>query len=178
MIFQIRLIHHLMNKSGCIFDTCSICRRIRSVQCKMKMEVGECFFQFKEIIKIKNFIQCPCTIKIMHFSVMCSQCLCHMHYLCSQRSHSGSTAYPYHFFLRIKMRMEFSVRSTHKNLISRLQREYIRRCDTWIDIHKSAAIRLEWRCRNSYCQHKHITFCRIVCHRICPYCRLRVYTFQ
>ena len=54
MLFEIRLVKHCMHESCCIGDSGSICCRIRSVECKMELEVRELFFEF--VVVLQTFL--------------------------------------------------------------------------------------------------------------------------
>ena len=64
------------------------------------------------------------------------------------------------------MWVEVAERSTHNHLVARFQREDVRRSDTWVHIHETALVGLEWRCGDTNGKHKYITLGRIVGHRV------------
>ena len=167
-----------MNESGSVFYTSCICYRVRTVQSQVEVEVREVFFQSKEVFQIEYFVQCTSTVEVVQFAVCSMQCTSHMHNLCTKRSHTGTTTDPNHFFLRIEDWVEVSVRTTHQHLVTRFQSKDVRRSDTRIYIHKSATVWFERRSSDTYCQHEHVTFCRIVGHRVSTDSFFRVLTFQ
>ena len=134
----------------------------------MELEVGEILFNLQEVFQIEHFIQCTCTVEVIHHAICSVQCLRHMHNLCTQRSHTGTTADPHHLLLGVEYRMEVSVRATHGYLITRFQGKDIRRSDTRHYIHEARALvfRLERRRGDTYRQHNAVAFGRIVGHRI------------
>ena len=167
MILQVVIIHHLMNETSCIFHTSSISSRIWTVECQVEVEVREVFLQSEEIIQIEYFIQSTCTIEIVHLTIGGMQRLTHMHNLCTQRSHTGTTTYPNHLALRIKDRMELSIRTAHSHLVAWLQTEDVRRSNTWTNIHKAHLwFWLKRRCCNTDGQHEAVALSRIVSHRV------------
>src|SRR5574344_868958 len=103
----------------------------------------------------------------------------HVHDLCTERSHTCSTANPYHLFLRVKYRMEISIRSTHNNFISWFKSKDIRRGDTrHYFLETDLRFRFERRCSYTHSQHNTVTFGWIVCHRICTYRRYIILAFK
>ena len=166
-----------MNESCGVFHASSIGCWVWAVESQMEMEVGEFLFQSMEIVEVEHLVECTCAIEIMHLAIGSVQCFGHVHDLCTQRSHTCTTANPYHFLLAVEMWMEIAERTTHNNLVAWFKREDVRRSNTWIHIHKSTAIWFEWRSCNTYGQHEDITFCRIVRHRIGTDCWLCIGTF-
>ena len=146
----------------------------------MEREVREVFLNLQEIFQIEYFVQCTCTIEVRHLTVGSMQRLGQVHDLCTQRSHTGTTTYPHHLFLRIEDRMEVSVRTTHNYLITGFQRKDVRRSDTRIYVNKARTLifRFERRRSNTYCQHDAVTLSRIVSHGICTNCFFFIRTFQ
>src|SRR5574344_133037 len=99
VIFEIGIVHHLMDESCHIFYTCLVGYRIRTVESQMEVEVGILLFQSEEVVEIEHFAQRTGTVEIVHLSVAGVQGLRHVHDLCAQRSHTGTATYPYHLFL-------------------------------------------------------------------------------
>ena len=157
-----------MNEARSILHACCICCGIRTVQSQMERKVREILLDLQEVFQIEYFIQRTCTVEVSHLTVCSMQCLRQVHDLGTQRSHTGTTANPHHFLLRIEYRVEVSVRTTHDYLITRFQCEDIRRSDTRRYIHKALSLifRLERRSCDTYCQHDTVALCRIVSHRI------------
>ena len=75
--------------------------------------------------------------------------------------------------------MEVSIRTAHRHLVTRLQREYVGRSDTRHHIHEAyLRFRLEGRSGDTDSQHDAVPFCRIIRHRICTYRRFVILAFQ
>ena len=146
----------------------------------MECEVREVFFDLQEVLQIEYFVQRTGTIEVRHLTIGNVQCLRQVHDLCTQRSHTGTTTNPHHFLVRIQDWVEISIRTAHNNLVTRFQREDIRRSDTRHYIHKSGTLffRLERRGSDTYSQHDTVTFCRIVGHRVSTDGRCVVLAFQ
>ena len=106
------------------------------------------------------------------------QRLRHVHDLRTQRSHTGTTADPNHFFLAVEVRMEVAVRAAHRHLVTRFQREDVRRSDTRVHIHETATVGLERRRGDTHGQHEHVAFGRIVGHGVGTYGRFRIDALQ
>ena len=62
----------------------------------------------------------------MHLAVARIEGLEHVHYLRTERSHTGTTTYPNHLALAVEDRVEITIRTRHRYLITRLEREDIR----------------------------------------------------
>ena len=91
----------------------------------MEFEIRELLLQLQEIVKIEHLVKRTCAIKIIHYTVCAAQGLCHVHDLCAQGRHTGTTAYPHHLGLGVEYRMEVSVRTGHKHLVTGLERENV-----------------------------------------------------
>ena len=165
MILQISIEHHLVYETCRVLHARCIGCRVGTVQCQMEVEVGIILLQLQEVLQIEHFVQGTCTIEVVHLAVCGMQRTGHVHDLCAQRSHTGTTTYPNHFLLRIEDRMEISVRTTHGHLVTRFQREDVRRGDTRHHILEAyLRFRFERRSGDTYRQHDAVAFSRIVGH--------------
>ena len=178
MVLQIGVQHDLMDEARSVLDSSCIGCRIRTVQSQVEVEVRILFFQAQEVVEIEYLVQCTSTIEIVHLTIGGMQRLGHVHDLSAQRSHTSTTTNPNHLLLRVEVWVEVAIRTTHNHLIARLQREDVRRCDTWVHLHEATLVGLERRCSDTNGQHEHITFGRIVCHRVCTDGGLGVLTLQ
>ena len=123
MVFEVCIEHDLMNEACCVFYTSSVGSRIRTVERKMEVEVGELLLQSEEVVKIEHLVERAGTIEIVHLTVGGVQSLRHVHNLSAQRSHTGTTTYPYHLTLGVEVGMEVTIRTAHDNLVARLEGE-------------------------------------------------------
>ncbi len=155
-----------MNETGCIFYSGCISSWIRTVKRQVECEIREFLFYFQEVLQIEHFVQSTCTIEIRHLAICSLQRLSHVHNLSTQRSHTGTTADPHHFSLRVEDRMEITVRTAHCYLVTRFQGKDIRRSDTRHYILESRTLfsRFERRSSDTYSQHDTVAFSRIVSH--------------
>ena len=99
VVFEVGLEHHLVYEAGGVGNTCLISCRIRTVEGKVEMEIGELLLQLMEVVKIEHLVEGTSAIEIMHLAVSGVEGLGHVHYLCTERSHTCATAYPYHLLL-------------------------------------------------------------------------------
>ena len=139
------------------------------------MEIGEFLFQFPEVFQEESLAQSTCSIEEVHLSVCGVKGLSHMHDLCTQRCHTGSTTNPNHLFARSKVGMEVSIRTTHHHLVARFEAENIRRADTSGHIHETYLRTRQERCgSNTHGKGDDVSLCRIVGHRVCTHRRFRI----
>ena len=89
----------------------------------MEVEVGEILLELMEIIEIEHLVESTGTIEVVHLTVTAVERAGHVHDLCTQRSHTSTTADPDHFLLRVEMGMEVTVGTTHDNLVAGLECE-------------------------------------------------------
>ena len=133
----------------------------------MELEVGEFFLDGEEVVEVEHFVEGAGTVEVVHNAVGGVKCLGHVHDLSAKRSHTGATAHPYHFALRVENRMEVAIRAAHKHLVARFEREDVRRSDTRHHILEShLRLWLEWRSGNAHGEHKAVALGRIVSHRV------------
>ena len=112
-----------MHESSGVFHSCCIGSGVGTVECQVEVEVGIFLLQSEEVVEIEHLVQCSRTIEIVHLAVGSVQSLCHVHNLRTQRSHTGTTTYPYHLLLRVEVRMEITVRTAHHHLVTRFEGE-------------------------------------------------------
>ena len=125
MVLEVGVVHYLMHKTGSILDAGGISCRVGAIQSKVELEVGEVFLKLQEVFEIEHLVECACSVKEVHNSVGGMQRARHVHYLCTQRRHSGTTAHPHHLCFAVKVGEEVAVGAAHKHLIPRLEREDI-----------------------------------------------------
>ena len=87
----------------------------------MEVEVGILLLQAEEVVEIEHLVEGAGTIEVVHLAILRVERLGHVHDLCTQRSHTGTTTDPNHLALRVEMRMEVAVRATHDHLVAWLQ---------------------------------------------------------
>ena len=123
MILQVGVVHHLMNEACGVLHACGIGSRVGTVEGEVEMEVGVFLLQSEEVVELEHFVKGACAIEVVHLTIGSVQSLGHVHDLSAQRSHTGTTTYPNHLAIRVEMRMEVAVRSTHHYLVAWLQGE-------------------------------------------------------
>ena len=171
MVLQVGLVHHVVDKASGVGHACCVGCRVGTVERKVEVEVGIFLLDAVEVVEIEYFVERTRTIEIVHRTVGGMQGLCHVHDLRTQRSHTGTTAYPDHLgFLchlgRVFLDMELAIGTRHDDLVARLEGEDIRRSDTGIDIHEARTVGFERRRSDTHGQHEYVAFGRIVGHRI------------
>ena len=100
-----------MDEAWGVFHASSIGCRVGTVEGQVEVEVGILLLQAEEVVEIEYLVQGAGTVEVVHLAVLRMQCLRHVHDLCAQRSHTGTTAYPDHLLLRIEVRVEVTVRT-------------------------------------------------------------------
>ena len=144
------------------------------------MEVGEILFELEEVFEEENFVDGTCTVEIVHFAVAHVLRFEQVHDLCTKGSHTGTTADPNHFALRIVARMEITIRAAHHHLVAGLEAEDVGRSDTGHHIEETGALvfRFERRRGNTHGERDDIAFVGIVGHGVGTNRGFGVHTLQ
>ena len=121
MLFEVGVTHNRSNKASGVLNTHSVSLRIRTVKGQMEVEVRILLLKSKEVLHKEYLINSTSAIEVVHLTVTSMKSLEHVHNLSTQRSHTGATTYPNHLTLAVKVWMELSVRTTHDNLVTRLE---------------------------------------------------------
>ena len=69
MIFQIRLVHHVMHESGGILHSGRIGCGIGTVERQMEREVRIFFLNGEEVFQIKDFVQRTGAVEVRHLPI-------------------------------------------------------------------------------------------------------------
>ena len=104
----------------------------------------------------------------MHLAVLYLKSAEHVHDLCTERCHTGTTAYPYHLTSCTILRTELSIWARHDDLVAWLEGEDIRGGYAWIDIHEAWTLVLwfEWWGGDTHIKGYDIALIRIVGHGV------------
>ena len=170
MLLEISVAHHRSYEARSVADACCVGLGIGTVQSQVEVEVGEILLQLQEVIEERNLLKRTCSVEVVHGTIailgLHAVTLEHMHDLCTQRSHTGTTANPNHLAARTIYGTELSVRTTHDHLVAGLQAEDVRRGNTRIDIleARSLIFGLEGRSGNTHVQCDDVTLVGIVGH--------------
>ena len=121
MIFEVHIVYTLMDKSG---SSRPIIFRLRVTQGDNKAEVGEVLFYLAEVLFVDNFTLSACSVPISDFAPRLYR-IEKVQELSTKGSHPCPTADIKHLGIAIFMNVEVSIRTTHRHLISRLEREDI-----------------------------------------------------
>ena len=90
VLLKICLVHHIVNETCNILDSCFICCRIRTVESKVEVEVRELFLDFSIVFEVECFLQATCTIEEVDL-LLGLEGLEEMHDVASERSHTCTT---------------------------------------------------------------------------------------
>ena len=178
VVLQIGVEHHLMDEARSVLHASSIGCGVWTVEGEVEVEVGILLLQAQEVVEIEHLVERAGTIEVVHLAILGVQRLGHVHDLCAQRSHTGTTTNPDHLLLRVEVWVEVAERTTHDHLVARFQREDVRRGDTGVDLHEATLVGLERRRGDTNGEHEHITLGRIVGHRVSTNGGLGVLTLQ
>ncbi len=168
-----------MNEACGVFHSCLVCLGVGAVESKVEVEVGELLLQLKEVFNEECLNQSTRAIEEMHLAVAGVESLRHVHNLGAERSHTGTTTYPYHLFLRVENRVEVAVRTTHNHLVAWLAREDVTRRNTCRNILEAYLRTWFERCGgDADGEGDAVALGRIVGHRVCTDSVLRIVSLQ
>ena len=96
VLLEVGVAHNGCYEACGILDTCCIGLGIGTVQRKVEVEVVELLLQCEEVVEEWDLLLCACTVEVVHLTVAALTGLEHVHDLCTERSHTGTTTYPNH----------------------------------------------------------------------------------
>ncbi len=131
VVLEVGLIHNIMYKSGGVGHSGGICRRVRTVESEVELEVRELFLDLGEIFKIESFHEAARSIEEVHGAGGLHG-LEEMHYVAAQRGHTGTAAHEdvFHVDGIILRQEELSERAADGDFVAGFAGEYIRGGDS------------------------------------------------
>ena len=183
MLLEVGVAHNRSDEARGVLDTELVCLRVRTVQRQVEMEVRELLLQSEEIVEEEDFVDSTCAVEIVHLTVTAVAGLQHVHDLCTERCHTGTTTNPDHLLLTIVNRTELTVRTAHAHLVARFEREDIRGSDTAGYVHELRSVgallfRFERRCSDTDGEGDDVALVGVVSHRISTHGSLGVLLFE
>ena len=115
MLLEVCIAHNRSYEARSIFDSCCICLWIWTVEGEMEVEVREVLLKLEEVIEEWNFLKSTRTIEVVHWTLTIlwsnTMSLEHVHDLCTERSHTGTTTYPDHLTTCAILWTELTIRA-------------------------------------------------------------------
>ena len=123
MLLEVGVAEHVCDESRVVLHAERVRLLVWEVECEVEVEVRIFLLEFEEVLHEEHLVDSACSVEIVHFAVACVKCLEHVHDLCTERSHTGTTTNPDHLALGVEHRCKFSVRSAHHALVAWFEAE-------------------------------------------------------
>ena len=185
MVLEVGVVHHVVDEAGCVGYAGFVGCGVGTVESQMEVEVGEVLLELMEVVEVEDFVEGAGTVEVVHLSVGAVERAREVHNLCTKRSHTGATANPNHLGVLRSVApltvfgtadVEVAVGAGHYDFVAGLEREYVARCNTGIDIDEGASAAfgsalsafgaVDWRRGDTDGEHKDVALGRIVGHRV------------
>ena len=111
VLLEIGVAHHWCHESRRVLDSSLVCLRVWTVEGEVEVEVVELLVECEEVVEERNLLEGTCSLEVVHLAVACVEGLEHVHDLCTERSHTGTTADPNHLTTSAVLWTELSVRT-------------------------------------------------------------------
>ena len=91
MLLEVCLVHYIVYEAGHVWHTCLVSCRIRTVKCKVELEVRELFLDFIVVLKIECLFETACSIEEVDLSRILFR-LEQIHDMASHRGHTCASS--------------------------------------------------------------------------------------
>lgn len=121
VVFEVGLVHYIVDEAGNIFHACCICCGIGTVESKMEVEIREILLNFGEVFKIEGLDKRTRAVEEMYLTTGLES-LEELHDVAAERCHAGAAAHEDVFLIVgiVLREEELSVRTADHHLVTRL----------------------------------------------------------